>query len=72
MCDLCESNEALHKQADEDDARDRARFGGPITDAMLHTALRVAVYNPDANPRDAFNLATLASHINGWLKPVSS
>lgn len=71
MCELCDSNAALHKTADEEEARDRARFGGPITDAMLHTALRVAAYNPDTNPRDAFNLATLANHINSWLKPVA-
>ena len=47
---------------DEDDARDRARFGGPVTAAMLHTALRVAAYNPDSDPREATGHAGLSPH----------
>ncbi len=67
---LQEESWALLEQHDADEVRDRALFGGPITDAMLHTALRVAAYDPEADPRRHFNLATLAVQINSWLKPV--
>ena len=51
---------------------DRERFGGPITDAMLHTALRTCAHHKPTNPRDAFDLARLAKIINGWLVPVAN
>lgn len=55
-----------------DEARDRERHKGPVTTAMLHTALMSVAYQPENNPRDQFDLNHLAWIINSWLTPVSS
>ena len=69
---LQQESEALVKEHEEDEARDRERFAGPITDAMLHTALRKSAYSPMDNPAVRYNLAELAKIINGWLSPVNN
>lgn len=44
---------------------------GPITGAMLHTALRKCAYET-VNPRDHYDIDQLARIINGWLEPVTN
>lgn len=55
----------------EDDDRDHERYGGPVTEGMVHTLLRANSRVKDYDPRRDLDLNEIAKAINSWLVPVS-
>lgn len=69
------TQEDINQAHADDEAGDRERFGGPVTDGMVMTMLRAHYRARDVRnfiPYQEFDCAAIAREINSWLTPVGN
>lgn len=65
-----ESSDDLHAMSEAEDKSEAVRFGGPITNGMLMTAINQCVLY-DVAAHNVVDCEKLAKIINSWLVPVN-